>query len=322
MISLQPFFSDSIALYAIELFGIQLPKTTATVPQIKLSIIRNGALVASQSCCSNSYPVLTSSTGLAVSLASNAVGSSSTHYLTIRSTSAFKFPNDYSYLMVQFDPKYALGNPVYNCYIQNSVSLITSLNCNRNSATKLLISNFNSGARISNTLFTIGIDAILTPITLSPLSLTLITLDTLSNPIEQISATYTLSATKINNIKVTPAMGTTYAVTQYTLTITNTNALAAATLTIITFPAEIKISPSSSCYINGTLLSASNCIVDTTGSPSAHQVTIGIGNSASIPPSELNRTNITITLVNNPLSLRQTSSFSVQLVTSLGEIIE
>lgn len=183
IITLQPFFSDSIALYTIKLFDIQLPKTTAAVGQIKLSIIRNGALVASHSCCANSYPLLTSTSGLSVTLSTSAVGSSSTHYLSLTSTTALSFPNDYSYLLIEFDSKYTLANPTYNCYISNSLTLVDPLTCTRSTATRLLISNFNSSARIGNTLFTIGIDSILTPITLSPLSLSLYTLDTNSNPI-------------------------------------------------------------------------------------------------------------------------------------------
>lgn len=63
----------------------------------------------------------------------------------------------------------------------------TPLTCTRNTSTSILISNFNISStslttiaqsiKLNNNTFVIGIDSILTPITLSPLNLKLSTLD-------------------------------------------------------------------------------------------------------------------------------------------------
>lgn len=123
------------------------------------------------------------------------------------------------------DNKYNLIYPTYNCYIKHSLSLIYPLTCTRNTTNRLLIANFNSSINIGNTQYTIGIDNIQTPITLSSLQLSIITLNNLYYSIENVTTTYILSATKINNIKVLPYSYTTYAITSYAFTITNTNIL-------------------------------------------------------------------------------------------------
>lgn len=63
----------------------------------------------------------------------------------------------------------------------------TPLTCTRNTSTSILISNFNISStslttiaqsiKLNNNTFVIGIDSILTPITLSPLNIKLSTLD-------------------------------------------------------------------------------------------------------------------------------------------------
>lgn len=47
-----------------------------------------------------------------------------------------------------------------------------------------------------------------------------------------------------------------------------------------------------------------------------------INNTGTIAAGNLNKTNITITSVTNPLNVKQTSSFVVKLGTSTGSIIE
>jgi hypothetical protein len=142
-----------------------------------MSILRNGALVASQTCCSMSYPLLQSSQGITVTLSTTAVGSSATHFIMINGSLALSFPNDYYYLMVRLDSKYSLGSASYSCYVENSESIVDALVCSRNSTTSILVSNFSSSNRIGNGVFVIGITSITTPVTLASLVLSVITLD-------------------------------------------------------------------------------------------------------------------------------------------------
>lgn len=246
----------------------------------------------------------------------------STHYISITSASAFLFPNDYAYILIQFDmSKYSLSNPTYTCYIKDTLSIIYPLTCTRNSSTSILISNLatnNQSIKISATLFTIGIDAILTPVTLSSLSLSLALLDAGYNLVQNVTTTYSLVATKINNASVSTGDSTTYSTTYYSFMINNTNALTVSVGIVIVFPEQIRISPSATlCYINNTALASANCIIDISNS-TAGKVTLTIPNSTPIAASGLVSTNITITSVVNPLSFRQTSSFSISLVGNTG----
>lgn len=97
-----PFFTDSIALYRIELYNIKLPETSAVIGSAKLSIFRNGALVAVQTCCSMTYASFINSTGFDVELSTYRVGSYATHYFTVTNTPVFSFPNDYTYILISF----------------------------------------------------------------------------------------------------------------------------------------------------------------------------------------------------------------------------
>ncbi len=172
----------------------------------------------------------------------------STHYITITNSSAFLFPNDYTYILIQFDAtKYSLSNPTYTCYIKDTLSIIYPITCTRNSSTSILISNLatnNQSFKISATLFTIGIDAVLTPVTLSSLSLSLALLDPSYNLVQNVTTTYSLVATKINNVSVSTGDSTTYSTTYYSFIINNTNALTISVGIIIVFPEQIRISPS------------------------------------------------------------------------------
>ena len=142
-----------------------------------MSIIRNGALVASQSCCSLTENSIGNNYTISVTLGNYLVGASTDHYIEFNNISGLTFPNDYSYILVQFDSRYILTASTYQCFIKNSFTLITNLLCTRNTTTSILISNFNTSTIISNISFTLGIQNINTPITLSLLQLSLSTLD-------------------------------------------------------------------------------------------------------------------------------------------------
>lgn len=195
--------------------------------------------------------------------------------------------------------------------------VIYPLTCTRSTTNKILVSNFNSSTKIGMKMYTIGIDSITLPVTLDTLNLNLITMDSNSYPIESITASYSLSATKINNVKVVPTLLTTYATTTYAFIITNTNILSAGTKVSIMFPPEIRLSSSSQCFINGTALSSTNCVIDTSLS-TRQSVLLSIGNTVSINTFNLNQTNISISLITNSLSIQQSQSFYIQLLTSLG----
>lgn len=164
----------------------------------------------------------------------------STHYITITSSSTILFPNDYTYILIQFDSiKYTLSSATYSCYIKNTLSIIHPITCTRNTTTSILLTNIatnNQSIKISDMLFTIGIDSVLTPVTLAPLSLFMVLLDANYNPIQNITTTYTLIPTKINNITVSAADMTTYSTTNYRFVINNTNVLTISLSIIIIFP--------------------------------------------------------------------------------------
>ena len=96
--------------------------------------------------------------------------------------------------------------------------------------------------------------------------------------------------------------------------------LGIGTVVFIQFPPQIQLNSATSCYVNNTLIAIANCIVDRSNS-SANKVTLKIANTLSITAYNLNQTNISITEVTNPLSIMQTSTFHVQLITSAGDIV-
>lgn len=205
--------------------------------------------------------------------------------------------------------------------MKDSLTLIYPLTCARNTSTKILVSNFNKSVLIGNSTYTIGIDGIVLPVTLDTLSLSFVTMDTAYYAIESMQVSYSLVATKIQNVKAVPISYTTYATTTYTFIITNTNTLPLSTKLSIKVPPQIRLSSSSICYINSTAQSASNCLIDT--SLAARQsILLSLSNPSAINPSLLNQTNISITSLTNPLSLQQSQSFYIQLLTSAGSIIE
>lgn len=254
---------------------------------------------------------------MSVTLSTTLVGSWATHFITIDAPSALSFPNDYAFLLLQLDAKYSLSNPTFSCYIEKSSSIVDNPICTLNSSSSILVSSFNSSNSIGNATFTIGIYSILTPVTLSPLALSVVTLDANYYGIESLTTSYTLSATKINSVLVTPSLLSAYTTCSYMFSINNTNALSVRTIAIIHFPSEVQIGSASLCYLNGTQLTAADCIVDTSNL-SSHKATIGLGNTLVIGAMQLANTNITVSGVANPLSVRQSATFGVQLTSSIG----
>lgn len=120
--------------------------------------------------------------------------------------------------------------------MKDSLTLIYPLTCARNTSTKILVSNFNKSVLIGNSTYTIGIDGIVLPVTLDTLSLSFVTMDTAYYAIESMQVSYSLVATKIQNVKAVPISYTTYATTTYTFIITNTNTLPLSTKLSIKVP--------------------------------------------------------------------------------------